>query len=1123
MANAADRIPLRFLRALAMHPLSDGELLRRYLTAGEEDAFAEIVRRNGPLVLRACRHVLGETTAAEDAFQATFLLLARKGRGLPPAGSLAGWLHVAAVRIAGDARRAEWRRRRRESAAGARPPARSPFEELTWREVCERLDAELAALPEKYRLPLVLCYLQELSYEEAARRAGCSTGALRGRLERGKKILRKRLARYGLPLSAPVLVLGQPLSVPATLCQATLATVRSALSGGTVPAAVGALAGPAISFKAKMLSAAGVLVAVFGFAWASLGQSYREATTTAAPERSSETLSAAPPQRGVDGRGDRLPPGAVARFGTRRFQMPASPQPISVRDGKAYLVYLPGQLYHGRAEFRWLDASSGKVLDTWLAPQGPLFDAETGRPMPGSTADPNLVSLAPDGRWAVFTDKRVIFTGLRVRQVKPDRSFNFYIYDLAARKRTQHLRGQLEEPEWLPSSACISADGKWLASTGKHVRLWDVNSGKQVWFRKQAAQATELLGFTPGGKNLILYDSNGAIVVVDTAGAKIVRTIATGFTRRRRGTLLAPDGKSVVMRLVEPGETVIWDLDSGKQLPPLQDRGKSLTAWVFSPDGKTIVCAESSSGTRVVVRDWPSRKVRRRFDLGRSGVASTFVSADNRTLNVLFHQEQTLHRYDLESGKPLPVPGETHRGGVIGVEVAPDGSIVSLGSDRVLRTWDLASGRQTRQASLNWAPAETPFALGPDGKSIALADYYGSGVAIFDRDGKIVRRLDAAKQGIDHVVFSPSGRLLAATGRGAGIARIWETATWKTVAQLSAGKGVWWSPTVDIAFSHDDRYFAATTEGKVQFWDTGGWRAVEGLPEHASGMAFSPDSRLLACGSGPDTAVWEVSTRKLRFKVRSAGVAWNWSQRFSPDGRLLARLTSNDAVEVWDVVRGQQVATFQGHDSAVKAFAFTPDGAHIITASSDCTLLAWDVASAVAAARAGQKCTAPTEKDLADSWNNLSSPDAQKAFAAIRTLVEAPERAIKLIRARVKAPAPLDVARVRRLLTDLDSDTFAVRARATRELQALGEMAEMPIRRLLAGKPSLEATRRAERLLDAIIQARRSGEQLRAVEVLERIGNEEAREVLRQLSKGPPEAFFTQDAAAALRRMESRR
>src|SRR5262245_9040637 len=119
MAAAADRrIPLRFLHALAQHRLPDGELFRRYLAAGGEEACAAIGPRQAPLGLRACQHVLGETTAAEDAFQATFVLLARKGRSLTSAGSLAGWLHAAAVRLARDARRAAWRRRRRESAAG---------------------------------------------------------------------------------------------------------------------------------------------------------------------------------------------------------------------------------------------------------------------------------------------------------------------------------------------------------------------------------------------------------------------------------------------------------------------------------------------------------------------------------------------------------------------------------------------------------------------------------------------------------------------------------------------------------------------------------------------------------------------------------------------------------------------------------------------------------------------------------------------------------------------------------------------------------------------------------------------------------------------------------------------
>jgi RNA polymerase sigma factor (sigma-70 family) len=1128
MANTADRrIPLRFLHALARHRLSDGELLRCYLVAGDEEAFAEIVRRNGPLVLRACRHVLGETTAAEDAFQATFLLLARKGRRLTPDGSLAGWLHAAAVRIAGDARRADWRRRRRESAAGERARVSSPSEELMWREVRQRLDAELAALPEKYRLPLVLCYLQELSYEEAARWAGCSTGAFRGRLERGKKILRERLARYGLPVATPILLLGQPSPAPAALCQGTLATVKSGLSGGAVPATVATLAGSAISLKAKLLSLAGVLLAVFGFAWASQDELSPGPKTKDAPAAPAETQPATPAKKGMDGRGDPLPPRAVARFGTRRFQVPIWPLPVSAREGKAYLVYQPGLGERGRADFRWLDAATGKLLEVWPVPLGPVYDAETGRPRKGRTDEgQTLVALSPNGRWAVFTDPRVAYLGMRALQEKPDRSFNLYVYDLTAKKKVKDLRAQREDSEYVPSWACISEDGKWLATRGNPVRLWDVTAGKQVWSRKDAAQAIEVIGFTADNKQLVLCGSNdGTIVVVDTAGAKVVRTIATKLFDRRRGTLVSPDGGAVVMRLVDPWETVIWDLNSGKQMQSLEHPGKRLEAWAFSPDGKTFGCAEGSDRTHVAVRDWPSRKVRRKFDLGRSGVYTLFISADNRTLNVVFLGEQTLHRYDLESGKALPVPGETHRGQVVGVEVAPDGSIVSLGSDKILRTWDLASGRQTRQVPLDWAPAEVPFALSRDGKLIALADDSRSAVAIFDRDGKRVRRIDTANQKIDQVVFSPSARFLAGSGRDAKIVRVWDTATGKTVAEFPAGKGVWWSPTVDFAFSPDERYFAATADGKVQFWETSGWRWVEGLSEYFSGMAFSPDGRMLACGSNRDTMVWEVATRKLRIKLGGKG-DWNWSSRFSPDGRLLARLTRADTVEVWDVLSGRQVATFQGHDHRVTAFAFTSDGRHLITASNDCTLLAWDVAGAVAAARAGQKTPAPTEKDLTDSWKDLSSPDAQKAFTAIRILVDASQRATELVRAGLKAPAPMDAAIVRQLLADLGSDTFAVRQRASQELKARGEMVEMPIRQFLAGKPSPEARKRADQLLDAILRAPASPErlrQLRAIEVLEKIGSEGAREVLRQLAKGPPEAPLTRDATATLRRMETKR
>ena len=204
----------------------DGEYLRRFVEDRDEEAFAELVRRNGPLVLRACRSVLRDPAAADDAFQTAFLQLARHAARLTGSPSAAGWLHRTAIRAAGAIRRAEARRDRREQAARPAPDAQPPAD-LTWLEVREAIDAELARLPEKYRLPLLLCYLEGLTYDDAAARLGCSPRALRGRLERGRQLLRRRLESRGLPAVALALGACACPAVSAGLHQRTMSAVRA--------------------------------------------------------------------------------------------------------------------------------------------------------------------------------------------------------------------------------------------------------------------------------------------------------------------------------------------------------------------------------------------------------------------------------------------------------------------------------------------------------------------------------------------------------------------------------------------------------------------------------------------------------------------------------------------------------------------------------------------------------------------------------------------------------------------------------------------------------------------------------------------------------------------------------
>ena len=287
---------------------SDTELLRQYATSRDETAFAELVRRNGPVVLRACRHILGEASA-DDAFQATFLLLSRSAPRLTKPGSLAGWLHAAAVRIAQKARRGENRRRQREKAQSIAPT--SP-DDLSWREVREVLDAEIAALPESYRVPIILCCVQELSYEAAAHLAGWTVGALRGRLERGKEKLRKRLARHGLSLAAPLLVLGSPPPVSAALCGATLALVQSGMNG-KVPAAFAGLLQTG-RLRVALLGPVAVALTAIGAILAASSGPIADSPKTDPPKIAKPAES----KRPTDFFGDPLPDGAVMRLGTIR-------------------------------------------------------------------------------------------------------------------------------------------------------------------------------------------------------------------------------------------------------------------------------------------------------------------------------------------------------------------------------------------------------------------------------------------------------------------------------------------------------------------------------------------------------------------------------------------------------------------------------------------------------------------------------------------------------------------------------------------------------------------------------------------------------------------------------------
>jgi RNA polymerase sigma factor (sigma-70 family) len=281
----------------------DRQLLEQFVKAHDGAAFEVLVRRHGPMVLGVCRRILGNAADAEDAFQATFLVLVRKASSLSKPELLANWLYGVAFRTAQKAKAQICRRTLQERQAMTRTQVEPEADEGLGPEL-KMLDEELQQLPAKYRIPLVLCYLEGLTNEEAARRLGWPPGSMSYRLARGRELLRERLSqRQRAVLPAPLFGLmlvraTAPEKVPSSLVQAT---VKAALGGtegaGAISTKVAALveagllgmAGRKIgSFIIVIVALAALTAAVVASA-ATLSSGRRSdppATTTPTPEQS---------------------------------------------------------------------------------------------------------------------------------------------------------------------------------------------------------------------------------------------------------------------------------------------------------------------------------------------------------------------------------------------------------------------------------------------------------------------------------------------------------------------------------------------------------------------------------------------------------------------------------------------------------------------------------------------------------------------------------------------------------------------------------------------------------------------------------------------------------------------
>jgi RNA polymerase sigma factor (sigma-70 family) len=1124
MEHVSKPLLLRHIRHLASgadaEQVSDGDLLRRFATECDEDAFAELVRRHGPLVLNTCRRVLAEPAEIDDAFQATFLVLARKATAVCGLETAAGFLYGVAHNVSLRARDTARRRAHYERQVPTRS-APDPLEELSVRELLGILDEELARLPEKYRTPLVLCHLEGTTRDEAARRLGCSVAALKGRLERGKDHLRGALKRRGVMLPATLaslLVMKTP--VPAALTERTcrlvlpLAAGSQAAEGSQVAwLAAEALRLPSAKLKAVAGLLLGAAVLAAGVGWVG---SDRPAADPPMPPATLVPVSHA------DAWGDPLPEGAIARLGTMRFNHGDGLSTLHfTSDGKTIVSVGKGMVR------RW-DAATGRELGQFAADKG-TFDDEAVLAADGKT----LTILSQDSS-----------SGDTLR-----------VWDLARGTCVRTLSLPLRRNEWsVDRRNALSPDGRLCAiHTPEEISVFDATTGKARCKLAKGGKDVRCVVFA-GNDKLVSADSKQVIDLWESRTGIHIRS----FAHRAPAEVLvaSADGRRLVVlehhthaidRFLERDVVHVWDLATATRLHTLAERPRS---WVmrtqFSPDAKSLFvasCRQDNRGLNV----WDLETGSRKQELTAVAQIMTVSPDGNRLAGGALPGKFDV--WDLKTGGPLSSEVGRHARAAA-VFLSHEGERASVVGFTSISSWDGLTGRLLHSFELpafNYTDPHRSFS--PDGRlAVSFAgEWNDRAMCVWDvlaGKRRHTLRVPGQMAGVQ-TTFSPNSALLATMHGGKpNRVRLWDMGSGKEVGSFPEEKSGW---THGMYFSPDGKtLFVVGAQvvgyevysGKELFcWrpqrvpDTSGVKvAVIGGPPVDEdsvpawrGSVISPNGNrvagILSSGFGRERladriVLYDARTGRVLRRCNDSGKPTSGYEElaFSPDGRLLAT-SDGYTVRLWEEATATEVASFRGHRGEICSLVFSGNGRRLASASWDSTILIWDIAK-VAAGPSLEQC-----------WRDLAGEDAARAWKAIWTLARMPAACVPFLAERLRPAPAVSRDELQRLIAELDNDDFASRSRSTRALEKLGRRAGPALQRALGGKPTPEARRRMQELQRQIDEEVVAGEALlgiRAVAALEHIGTPPARQLLEALASGAEGALLTEEAKAALARAPRR-
>jgi WD40 repeat protein len=798
-----------------------------------------------------------------------------------------------------------------------------------------------------------------------------------------------------------------------------------------------------------------------------------------AQEPKPQPATAEPAKPKLDRFGDPLPEHALCRFGTVRFRNPGAINGTALStDGKTIATV------SSRGVLRLIDTATGQARLT-------LRDKALNQ---GFGDGQCVLSFSHDGKAFLTAAGKLLDTS------------------------TGKEMKQFPVANGLGHGATFSPDGKQVALTGINESVFsDAATGKELY---RVARSGYWLAYSRDSRIIALPGmpappgaTDKTIRIAEAATGNVIRNfdsaadvLAAAFAPDNK--LVAVAGKDHNVRLFEVG--------SGKEVRFLTHKlaEDKFTTMAFAPDGKTL--AVGATNANIYLWDPASGKGLGQLEAHTWWITGLFFSPDSKTLYSTSWDE-TVRRWDVASRKEIRSGGdETLDQGRMAR--SPNGKLLATsGADGQVCIWEAMTGRRLHTLR-GHGPGVFDLAFSPDGKRLGSCGKDMS-IRLWDvRAGKELYVVHCENGPREHgrvhaVAFSPNGKLIAAANDSKGVVHVLDSETGKRTLELPH-KG-----PATVAFSPDGKELATGGwDHQVLIRDvaTGKQLRTLGIGQIVDSVAYSPDARLIATGHhSKPICLWDAATGNLVRELKTTEEVI-WVVAFSPDGQLLASGGTDGIIRIWDVATGKEVIQRQGHEFWVMSLAFSPDGRTLASGGYDGVSYLWDMRPKSLPRPAG---------GAAALWDELGDDDPVKVYETIWALADLPEESLRLANSRLrpKRTKP-DNERVRQLIADLDSDEFAKREAASQALAKLGDAIEPGLREALAKAETAEPRRRLEALL-ARLRRELSGEelrQIRAVSVLEMIGNDRAANLLRALADDASGGPVPRQAKAALERLARR-